>query len=313
MSLSKLSFRVVLVCACAALLVRSAHAQFHAGIQGTVTDSTGAIVKGAKIIVTSQETGASQETTSSDEGFYSVSHLAPGLYTINASLAGFKGKTIKDVQIKAEETSGVNLVLDPGAVTEQITVNGDTLPTLNTEDASLTGTITKEQIENLPQFRGDPFELLRLTPGVFGLGARDSGGNAANFPGYTGVGGSNRSVFQIENAVQVSANGSRVEANGYQIDGVSTNSQGWGGATVITPNAEAVKEVKIDVSPYSAENSHGAGAVVQVVSQNGTNDLHGSAVLRLHSPGLNAFQRWGGPNGESPNRDNQLLHNYLGS
>ena len=69
MSLSKLLFRVVLVCACSAVLAGSAHAQFHAGIQGTVTDSTGAVVTGAKIIVTSQETGASQETSSNDEGF----------------------------------------------------------------------------------------------------------------------------------------------------------------------------------------------------------------------------------------------------
>lgn len=313
MSLSKYSIRTIVLLACVMVFAAAGYAQFRAGIQGTVTDTTGAAVKGATVKVTNQETGASQEVTTGDTGFYSVAHLAPGLYTVAVSFTGFKTNVIKDVQVSAETPEGVDLVLQPGAVTEQITVSGDTLPTLQTEDASLTGTISKQEVQELPQFRGDPFELLRLTPGVFGEGARDSGGNAANFPGYTGVGGSNRSVFQIENAVQVSANGSRVEANGYQIDGVSTNSQGWGGATVITPNAEAVKEVKIDVSPYSAENGHGAGAIVQVVSQNGTNDLHGSAVLRLHSPSLNAFQRWGGPNGASPNRDNQLLHNYLGS
>src|ERR1700704_1714213 len=182
MSLSKHCFRVVSVFACAALLAVAACAQFRAGIQGTVTDASGAVVKGAKIIVTSQETGASQETTSNDEGFYSVSHLAPGLYTINASFTGFKGKVITDAQIKAEEMSGLNLALDAGAVTEQITVSGDTLPTLQTEDASISGTISQQQVQELPQFRGDPFELLRLTPGVFGLGARTSNGNAANLP-----------------------------------------------------------------------------------------------------------------------------------
>ncbi len=313
MSLSKLSIRVALLLVCGVFFAVAAQAQFRAGIEGTVTDLTGAIVKGAKVTVTSQETGASQEATSNDEGFYSVSHLAPGLYTINATLAGFKNKVIKDVQVKAEETSGVNLVLEPGAATEQVVVNGDTLPTLDTEDASLTGTITKQQIEDLPEFRGDPFELLRLTPGVFGTGARTAGGDSANLPGYNGPGGSGRGIFQVENAVQVSANGSRVEANGYQLDGVSTNSQGHGGSSVITPNTESVKEVKIEVSPYSAENANGAGAIVEVVTQNGTNNFHGSAVLRTQSPGLNAFQRWGGPNGGSPNRDNLLLHSYLGS
>ena len=313
MSLSKHSIRAVVFVVCALFLVASAHAQFRAGVEGTVTDRSGGVVKGAKVTVTSQETGASQEAISNDEGFYSISHLAPGLYTVTASAAGFKEKVIKDVKINAEEVSGVNLPLEPGAVTDQITVTGDTLPTLDTEDASLTGNITKQQIEDLPEFRGDPFELLRLTPGVFGTGARNAGGDSANLPNYSGPGGSGRGVFQVENAVQVSANGSRVEANSYQLDGISTNSQGWGGATVITPNTESVKEVKIEVSPYSAENASGAGAIVEVVTQNGTNNVHGSAVLRTQSPGLNAFQRWGGPNGGSPNRDNLLLHSYLGS
>jgi hypothetical protein len=313
MSLCKLSIRFIIFAICAVLASTAVHAQFRAGVQGTVTDSTGAAVKGAKITVTSQETGASQDVTTGDTGFYSVSHLAPGLYTINASFVGFKTEVIKDVNISAEEVSGVDLKLNPGAVSDKVTVNGDTLPALDTESASLSGTITKQQIEDLPQFRGDPFELLRLTPGVFGLGARSAGGDSANFPNYAGPGGSGRGVFQVENAVQVSANGSRVEANGYQLDGISTNSQGHNGASVITPNTESVKEVKVEVSPYSAENSSGAGAIVEVVTQNGTNNLHGSAVLRMQSPGLNAFQRWGGPGTATPNRDNLLLHSYLGS
>src|SRR5438445_733924 len=145
MSLSKLSNQVVLVFACAAFLAVTAHAQFRAGIQGTVTDSSGAIVKGAKITVTNQETGASQDAIADDAGFYSVGHLGPGLYTVSASMAGFKVKVIKDIRINAEDTSGVNVVLDPGAVTEEVTVNGDTLPTLQTEDASISGTITSDQ------------------------------------------------------------------------------------------------------------------------------------------------------------------------
>ena len=313
MSLSKHSIRALVFALCALFLVTSARAQFRAGVQGTVTDTSGAAVKGAKVTVTSQETGASQDLLTGDTGFYSATHLAPGLYTVSVSLSGFKTNVIKNVEVTAETVEGVDVVLQPGAVTEQVTVTGDSLPTLDTEDASLTGNITKQQIQDLPEFRGDPFELLRLTPGVFGTGARDSGGGSSNLPGYSGPGGSGRGVFQVENAVQVSANGSRVEANGYQLDGISTNSQGWGGASVITPNTESVKEVKIEVSPYSAENANGAGAIVEVVTQNGTNNFHGSAVLRTQSPGLNAFQRWGGPNGASPNRDNLLLHSYLGS
>lgn len=313
MFLSRLSIRVVMLMVCAAFLVLSAHAQYRAGIQGTVTDSSGAAVKGAKVTILNQETNASQDAMTGDTGFYSVGRLTPGLYTVTVSFTGFKTKVTKNVQVTAEATSGIDLVLDAGAVSEQVVVTGETLGQLQTEDASLTGTITKQQINDLPQFRGDPFELLRLTPGVFGTGARAADGGSSNLPGYNGPGGSGRGVFQVENAVQVSANGSRVEANGYQLDGVSTNSQGHGGSSVITPNTESVKEVKIEVSPYSAENANGAGAIVEVVTQNGTNNIHGSAVLRTQSPGLNAFQRWGGPTGQSPNRDNLLLHSYLGS
>ncbi len=290
-----------------------AYAQFRAGIQGTVTDASGAVVGGVAVTVTNQETGLAQKATTSAGGFYSVSNLAPGRYTVSASFTGFKTKIITDVEVSAEAVQGVNLTIEPGDVATTVTVTGESIPALQTEDATQSGTLTRLDVASLPQFRGDPFELLRLTPGVFGQGARDSGGNASNLPNYSGVGGSNRGIFQIENAVQVSSNGSRVEANGYYLDGVTTNSQGWGGATVITPNEEAVKEIKVDVSPYSAETSHGAGAVVQVVSQNGTNAFHGSAVLRVHTPGLNAYQKWGGPNGASPNRDNLLTHDVLGS
>ena len=316
MSLSRLSIRAVLLVICATFLAAATHAQFRAGIQGTVTDSSGAPIKGVKVTVTNQETSAAQDAIADDNGFYSVAHLAPGLYTVTVSLAGFKEKVIKDVLISAEEMSGVNVVLDPGAVTEQITVNGDTLPTLQTEDASIGGTITKTEVQELPQFRGDPFELLRLTPGVFGLGARASNGNAANFPNYAGTGGSIFGIFQTENSVQVSAGGQRVDANGFQLDGISTNSQRHGGATVLTPNEESVKEVRVEVSPYSAENSHNAGAIVETITQNGTNNLHGSAVFRLHSPGLNATNRWCGPTC-TPTRDNArdniLSREYLGS
>ena len=294
-------------------LAVTASAQFKAGIEGTVTDTSGAVVAGVAITVTNQETGVSQKATTDAGGFYAVTNLPPGRYTVTASMAGFKTKVIADAEVSAEAAQGVNLTLEPGEVSTQVTVKGEALPAIQTEDATQSGTLTNLDVANLPQFRGDPFELLRLTPGVFGTGARASDGGSSNLPGYSGVGGSNRGIFQTENAVQVSANGSRLEANGYYLDGVTTNSQAWNGATVITPNAEAVKEIKVDVSPYDAENGHGAGAVVQVVSKNGTNSFHGSAALQIHSPGLNAFQRWGGPNGASANRDNLLTHDVLGS
>src|SRR5262249_29168655 len=96
-------------------------------------------------------------------------------------------------------------------------------------------------------------------------------------------------------------------------------SQRHGGAAVVTPNQESVQEVKVEVNSYNAENGRNAGAVVETISKSGTNNLHGSFGFRLHSPGLNAYQRWGGPNTCDPpfttcqQRDPLLIRNYFGS
>lgn len=85
--------------------------------------------------------------------------------------------------------------------------------------------------------------------------------------------------------------------NSFQIDGVSVNSLCWGGAAVVTPNQESVKEVRVVSSSYSAEDGRNSGAQVKVVSQNGTNDLHGSGLFKYNDPGLNSFNKYGATTG----------------
>ncbi|HZN12601.1 MAG TPA: TonB-dependent receptor, partial [Blastocatellia bacterium] len=104
-----------------------------------------------------------------------------------------------------------------------------------------------------------------------------------------------------------------VTANSFEVDGVSVNSQAWGGAAVLTPNQESVKEVRVVANSYSAENGRNTGALIQVVSQNGTNDFHGSAVFKYNDPSLNAFNKWGGPFGGAPQRDQKRLRQWGGS
>src|SRR5262249_61224915 len=114
----------------------------------------------------------------------------------------------------------------------------------------------------LPQVGRDPYELLRLTPGVFGDGARAGNGNAVNLPNTTGPGGSNNSIFQAENQVQISANGQRLSSNNFQIDGVSVNSFNWGRAALVTTNQESVNETHALATTYSAEDGRNSGAPV---------------------------------------------------
>jgi hypothetical protein len=144
-----------------------AWAQYKAGIQGTVEDTTGAVVAGAKVTVTNQETGKSQEVTTSQSGFYSVAGLPPGTYTVTASFTGFSEKVVKDFTVNAEQTMGLNLTIQPGEVKQSVTVTASAAPVLQTETATSSATLTTRQIDQLPQVGRDPYELLRLTPGVF--------------------------------------------------------------------------------------------------------------------------------------------------
>ena len=285
------TFRLTNLLGGLALIVLStaiASAQFRAGVQGVVTDSAGGIVPGATVTLTNKETNQTQTTQSSDEGFYRFSALPPGLYSVSAEKEGFKKRIVDDVKVDAEAVLGQDISLEAGVISEVVTVQADQAP-LETEDANVRKTITTDEVLRLPQTGRDPYELARLAPGVFGAGARNPNGSSNGLPNTSGPGGSNIGIFATENQVPISANGQRVSANSFQIDGVSVNSQTWGGAAVITPTQEAVKEVQVTSSTYSAEDGRNSGAQIKVVSQNGTNQLHGSAFFKYNDPGWNAF------------------------
>jgi len=185
----------------------AASAQFKAGIQGTVTDTGGGLVPEAKISLTNNETGKTQETTSSAEGFYRLSGLAPGKYKMAVEKAGYKQKVFDNVVVNAEAVQGVDVALEAGDISATVTVTQDTVPILDTENANIDKAITTQEVRTLPQFGRDPYNLIRLTPGVFGEGARSSNGQSSNLPNQPGPGGSNRSIFQTENQVQITADG----------------------------------------------------------------------------------------------------------
>jgi hypothetical protein len=307
------STRLLTLCTMILLLAVSASAQFRANLQGSVTDTQGGAVIGATLTLTNNETNRSQQTTSGGDGFYRFSGLPPGRYTLAVEQSGFKKYSANDVAVRAEETQGRDITLEPGALDEVVTVTDTQSAALETENGNKGRGISTAEVRNLPQFGRDPYELIRTTPGVVGDSGRDATGNALFLGGQsTGPGGSNSSIFQTENQVQVSANGQRVTANNYQVDGVSVNSLGWGGAAVITPNQESVKEVRIISSTYTAEVGRNSGAQVEVVSQNGTNQFHGSLFFKYDSPGLNAVNKFPGAT-EQTGRVNRAFRNYGGS
>ncbi len=281
-----------------------AYAQFTATLQGTVSDSKAGAVAGAKVSITNEATSVTRSTVTSALGFYRVTELSPGDYTVTVEATGFKQSISKNVSVAAEQPRGFDVVLQVGVVNEQITVSADQ-PALQSEDASLTGTITSQQIERLPEFGRDPYELLRLAPGIQGDGSRNGSGQSVGFPnghgantGGTsgGTGGSNTAIFQTENQQPISANGQRVTSNDYVVDGVNVNSQQWGGAATITPSLESVQEITVLSTDYDATDGRSSGAHIKVVTKAGTNTYHGGGFFQYQTPGLNAFNKFNGFN-----------------
>src|ERR1700730_1808806 len=193
MSHVALSVRLVLISTILILFSSTALAQFGASLEGTVTDKSGAVVAGATVTITDQATGVSRSTVTSDAGFYRIPGLSPGRYRVDDEAASFKKETTSDVQVNAETTRGLNVALTPGSAQETVSVTSAP-SALETENANVSGNITARQVEELPSFGRDPYELLRLAPGVFGDGARGSNATASFLPNTVGGGGSANSI-----------------------------------------------------------------------------------------------------------------------
>jgi Carboxypeptidase regulatory-like domain/TonB dependent receptor len=307
------ALRNVSLLACVILSAVMAHAQYRASIQGAVTDPQGAVVSDATVTLTNQETGQASTTAANAAGVYNFNGLPPSVYTIKVEKTGFKQKLLENIKVIAEQANAVNIELEVGQATETVTVT-DAAPLIDTETGNVSGTVTAQQIQSMPSFGRDVFQLLQLAPGAFGDGAQASGGGTSNLPGTTvgGTGGTD-GIFKIENGGQISANGARTGENNYQIDGVGTTSVTWGGTSVVTPNEDSVKEIKIVTDNYDAENGRYRGAQVQVITQNGTNQYHGSLFFKAHRPGLNAFTKYNGYNSDLPGCQNTKSGGYCGN
>jgi len=153
----------------------SAFAQFRAGIQGVLVDPQGEVVGGATVTLTSKETNISKTVTSDATGTYNFFGLAPGHYTIAVEKTGFKKKTLDDVLVAAEQAQSFNISLEVGEVTQAVTVTAEVASSIDTETGQISSTLSTNEVQNLPSLGRDPFQLLRLAPGVFGDGAHAAG------------------------------------------------------------------------------------------------------------------------------------------
>ncbi len=294
-----LRWLILLMCATAL----TASAQYRTSIQGVVTDTTGAVIPGATLTLTNNGTNEKQVRTSDGSGVYNFNALPPDVFTLVVTKDGFQEKDLLNLQLISEQANSVNIQMEPGVASTTVTVDASTQPALDTQTANSGTSITAAQVQQIPVYQRDVTSLIQLAPGVLASGAQSAGGGGFQAPGtQTGAssgGGGNlghsSSIFATENGASANANGGQFDTNGYTVDGISTESAVWGGATVITPSQDSVSNVKIVTNAYDAENGRFSGAMTEITSKSGSNDLHGSFFIQIARPGLNAYQSWNGP------------------
>jgi len=246
-------------------------------ITGTVVDSTGAVIPGARVTVRNPETGFSQETLTSDTGNYTFVFLQPRTYTVTAEAPGMQSATISNIVLQVDQTARVNVALNVGEVTETVEVSADVIG-LQTDNATLGHVITSKQITELPLNGRQFLQLAALGPGV----------NPQAFA-TTSVNFCCRSIafFKTgQNSVAITANGQREYSNMYLLDGVH-NRNPVAGAVAMTPSIDALEEFKLQTNSFSAEYGS-SPTTINAVTRSGGNDFHGTAFHFLRNDALDA-------------------------
>ncbi|MBV8907117.1 MAG: carboxypeptidase regulatory-like domain-containing protein, partial [Acidobacteriia bacterium] len=243
---------------CVFALALSAQTTNNQSILGTVQDATGAVVPGATVTATSEETNLSRSAASNDSGNYVISDLPIGFYDVSAEAQGFKKFVLTKVQVTVGQQANVNVKLELGSVTESVTVQADVVR-VEASTGQVSNLITGTQASQI-QLNGRNFpQLLQLLPGVsttyssgFGL-----------FGGY-GVNNSGQSI-----------NGSRTDTFSWYLDGADNKDNGGGGNNFININPDAIAEFRVLTANYSAEYGGSSGAVINIAVKGGSTDFHG--------------------------------------
>jgi len=228
-----------------------------ATIRGTVTDSTGAVVPGANVTARSEETGFARSTLTNSAGVYSFPELPLGTYTVEVALSGFKTSVVKGVALNVADDRGVNVRLETGTLTENVTVEVPAVA-VKTIGGEVAGLVTGEQVRELPLNGRNFLQLGTLMPGVsqaddFNTKDRGLGANIA-----------------------LAVSGSGLGHNLWTVDGANNNDVGSNRTILVFPSVDAIEEIKLHRNSYGAEFGGASGAQVNLVTRGGTNEFHGS-------------------------------------
>jgi hypothetical protein len=231
------------------VLVRTTSAQ-TASVNGTVTDTTGALVQNATVTATNTATNIARSVQTGASGVYTLTELVAGLYNMTVEKAGFRTVRFAAVTLTVDQALTLNTKMEIGSNREQVTVEGTIVP-VDTTDAQLSNVVEHQQIVELPLILRDPYQLVLLSPGV---------------TQSDGLGG-------------ISANGGRERNNNFMLDGADNNDTevpgGLGGIT--SQNPDSTEEFRIITNNFAPEYGRNNGAIIDVITRSGSNTLHGNA------------------------------------
>ena len=257
----------------ASCLSVTAWCQDQATIVGVVSDSTSAVVTGAKVTVTNSQRGVKRETTSNSFGEYTVAKVPIGAYEITAEAAGFQKLVRTGLTVAVGQTLRVDLQLTVGEVTQEVTVSTGNVA-VETQSGAVANVITGSQVRDLNLNGRNWMSLTTLMPGVAPM-------NENNFnPVRAGFGSSQ---------LIVSFSGSRVNDSNVDMDGGNINNEPGGGRNnVVFPVIDSIAEVSISTSSYGADVGKRPGASIEIVTKGGTKDFHGTAYEFVRNDAMDA-------------------------
>ncbi|MBI1749926.1 MAG: TonB-dependent receptor, partial [Acidobacteria bacterium] len=245
---------------------------FTGSLLGVISDTTGAVIPGAAVVVVSRENGERRTAQSTPVGQFSVTALPPGSYDLEVEAQGFRRFRRENLRVQVLQDVRVDVVLEPGTLTETVTITGET-PLLETTNASVGQVIENARIVDLPLNGRNTLSLVSLTAGVQPGRAGQFGGQPVNENVYA------QGNYAINSGLQ-----SQSEA---LVDGVPNNVFLWN-APAFVPSVAAVQEFKVQTSTFSAEFGHTGGGIVNLTTKSGTNEFHGSVFEFLRNDNFDA-------------------------
>ncbi|MGH9359841.1 MAG: carboxypeptidase regulatory-like domain-containing protein, partial [Terriglobia bacterium] len=249
-------------------------------LSGTVTDPSGAVVPGAKIIVTNTATGVSRKATTNSAGLYTAPNLQPGSYQITASATGFATQVRPGVNMTVGGQQVLNLVMQVGVITQTVEIT-TAPPIVQLSTSEITHEVSATTVRELPLNGRDWTQLATLQPGVISMGSLQPGigSGSGSARGNRGFG------------TQLSISGGRPEQNNYRIDGISVNdydNSSPGDALGVALGVDSIQEFSVLSSNYSAAYGRTSGGVINAITRSGTNSFHGSAYEFLRNAALDS-------------------------